>query len=303
MTLCVLIAGGGTGGHLYPGIAVARELLGRDPRTNVVFVGTAAGIEARVIPREGFELELIRSAGLKGKSAADRLRGALLLPQSAIDAWRVISRRRPSVVVGVGGYSSGPVVATARLRGIPTLLMEQNAMPGLTNRALAVPDEGVRAAHSSEMPHMYLEALSRVMTRVRGKGERTAEYVTIYREHVQPVVRVLRRRGMSEDEAREIAAVDHLTFRLHRRERRNQHMAVKIRLTRVGSKKNPIYRVVVADSRSPRDGRFIEIVGRYNPQTEPSTIDLDEAKIKDWMARGAQPTAPVSRLIKAAGIS
>jgi small subunit ribosomal protein S16 len=79
-------------------------------------------------------------------------------------------------------------------------------------------------------------------------------------------------------------------------------MAVKIRLTRVGSKKNPIYRVVVADSRSPRDGRFIEIVGRYNPQTDPSTIDLDETKIKDWMAKGAQPTAPVSRLIKVAGI-
>jgi small subunit ribosomal protein S16 len=79
-------------------------------------------------------------------------------------------------------------------------------------------------------------------------------------------------------------------------------MAVKIRLTRVGSKKNPIYRVVVADSRSPRDGRFIEIVGRYNPQTEPSTILLDEAKIKDWMAKGAQPTEPVARLIKAAGM-
>ena len=80
-------------------------------------------------------------------------------------------------------------------------------------------------------------------------------------------------------------------------------MAVKIRLTRVGSKKNPIYRVVVADSRSPRDGRFIEIVGRYNPQMEPSLIDLDEAKIKDWISKGAQPTEPVSRLIRAAGIS
>jgi len=137
VALSVLIAGGGTGGHLYPGIAVARELMSRDPRTTVVFVGTAAGIEARVIPREGFELELIRSSGLKGKSAVDRLRGAALLPQSAIDAWRVISRRRPSIVVGVGGYSSGPVVATARLRGIPTLLMEQNAMPGLANRSLA----------------------------------------------------------------------------------------------------------------------------------------------------------------------
>ena len=80
-------------------------------------------------------------------------------------------------------------------------------------------------------------------------------------------------------------------------------MAVKIRLTRIGSKKNPIYRVVVADSRSPRDGRFIEIVGRYNPQTDPSLIELDEAKVKDWLAKGAQPTEPVSRLIKASGIS
>jgi small subunit ribosomal protein S16 len=79
-------------------------------------------------------------------------------------------------------------------------------------------------------------------------------------------------------------------------------MAVRMRLTRVGSKKNPIYRVVVADSRSPRDGRFIEIVGRYNPQTQPSTFELDEAKVKDWLAKGAQPSDPVARLIKAAGI-
>jgi len=80
-------------------------------------------------------------------------------------------------------------------------------------------------------------------------------------------------------------------------------MAVKIRLTRIGSKKNPIYRVVVADSRSPRDGRFIEIVGRYNPQTQPSTIELDEAKVKDWISKGAQPTNSVRRLLKAKNIS
>ena len=80
-------------------------------------------------------------------------------------------------------------------------------------------------------------------------------------------------------------------------------MAVRIRLTRVGSKKNPIYRVVVADSRSPRDGRFIEIIGRYNPQTDPSTIVLDEAKVKDWIAKGAQPSQPVTRLMKAVGIA
>jgi small subunit ribosomal protein S16 len=79
-------------------------------------------------------------------------------------------------------------------------------------------------------------------------------------------------------------------------------MAAKIRLARVGSKKNPIYRVVVADSRSPRDGRFIEIVGRYNPQTDPSIIDLDEDKIRDWIAKGAQPTDSVKRLLKAKSV-
>src|SRR5882672_1688437 len=134
--LSVLIAGGGTGGHLYPGIAVARELLTRRPDAEVAFVGTAAGIEARVIPREGFALDTIRSAGLKGKSLASLGRGIALLPASAFDAWRVISRRRPSIVIGVGGYSSGPVVLLAALRGVPTLLMEQNAMPGVTNRLL-----------------------------------------------------------------------------------------------------------------------------------------------------------------------
>jgi small subunit ribosomal protein S16 len=79
-------------------------------------------------------------------------------------------------------------------------------------------------------------------------------------------------------------------------------MAVKLRLTRVGSKKNPIYRVVAADSRAPRDGRFIEIVGQYNPQPDPSLIELDEAKIKDWLSKGAQPTDSVKRLLKAKNI-
>jgi small subunit ribosomal protein S16 len=79
-------------------------------------------------------------------------------------------------------------------------------------------------------------------------------------------------------------------------------LAVKLRLTRVGSKKNPIYRVVAADSRAPRDGKFLDIVGRYNPQTHPSTIELDEAKVKDWLSKGAQPTEPVARLLKVKGI-
>ena len=80
-------------------------------------------------------------------------------------------------------------------------------------------------------------------------------------------------------------------------------MAVRMRLTRVGSKKNPIYRVVVADSRSPRDGKFIEIVGHYNPQTEPSTIEFDEGKVRDWLGKGALPSNTVARLLKAKNLS
>src|SRR6185503_13798716 len=125
--LSILIAGGGTGGHLYPGIAVAREVMKRVPDATVTFVGTAAGIEARVIPREGFPLELIRSAGLKGKSISALVRGLMLVPLGLIDAARVLGATRPSVVIGVGGYSSGPIVMLAAVRGIPTLLMEQNA--------------------------------------------------------------------------------------------------------------------------------------------------------------------------------
>ena len=133
----VLIAGGGTGGHLYPGIAVADELRRRDGATAVSFVGTTRGLESRVVPALGYPLDVIRSAGLKGKALGALARGLSLLPLSGLDAWRVISRRRPDVVVGVGGYSSGPVLLLAALRRIPTLLMEQNTAPGFTNRTLA----------------------------------------------------------------------------------------------------------------------------------------------------------------------
>ena len=135
--LRIVVAGGGTGGHLYPGIAVARELLARRPDTVLTFAGTVQGVESKVLPREGFTLDLLRSAGLKGRSLGARVRGFGLLPLSALDAWRILSRRSPDLVIGVGGYSSGPVVLLAALRGIPTLLLEQNALPGVTNRLLA----------------------------------------------------------------------------------------------------------------------------------------------------------------------
>ena len=135
--LSVVIGGGGTGGHVFPGIAVGRELLRQRPEASVVFVGTSRGLEAKAVPRAGFKVEFIRSSGFKGRTWLETTYAAMLLPLSAWDAWRVVSRCKPDLVVGVGGSSSGPLVLMAALRGIPTMLLEQNAVPGLTNRLLA----------------------------------------------------------------------------------------------------------------------------------------------------------------------
>ena len=149
----ILFAGGGTGGHLFPAIAVARQMQAREPDVEITFVGTARGLEARVVPKEGFPLDVIRSAGLKGKSVAALARGLALLPASALDAWRVLSRRRPDLVVGVGGYSSGPVVAIAAARRMPTMVLEQNAVPGFTNRVLARLVRAAAVTYESSLPY------------------------------------------------------------------------------------------------------------------------------------------------------
>lgn len=132
----VLIAGGGTGGHLFPGIALAEEVVTRHPKNDVVFVGTDRGLEARVVPANGFVFESIKSRGLKGMGPVKLLLGLLTLPLSFFESWRILRRYRPDVVIGVGGYSSGPVVMAAWLMRIPTALQEQNALPGLTNKVL-----------------------------------------------------------------------------------------------------------------------------------------------------------------------
>lgn len=133
----VLIAAGGTGGHIYPGIAVAKEILRRHADASVRFVGTARGLENKLVPQAGFELSLIDSAGLKNVGAVARARGLLVLPKSLRGARQVIRQFRPDVVIGAGGYVSGPVVLTAALVRLPTLVMESNALPGWTNRVLA----------------------------------------------------------------------------------------------------------------------------------------------------------------------
>lgn len=132
----VLIAGGGTGGHLFPGIALAEEVVTRHPKNDVVFVGTDRGLEARVVPQNGFVFEAIKSRGLKGMGIVKLLLGLLTLPLSFFSALALLRKYRPDVVVGVGGYSSGPVVMTAWLLRIPTAIQEQNALPGFTNKVL-----------------------------------------------------------------------------------------------------------------------------------------------------------------------
>ncbi|HEX5734075.1 MAG TPA: undecaprenyldiphospho-muramoylpentapeptide beta-N-acetylglucosaminyltransferase [Blastocatellia bacterium] len=133
----VIIAAGGTGGHIFPGVAIARELLRRDPAAEILFVGTSHGLESKIVPREGFKLELIKVSALKGVSASQRLKSLAGLPLSFVAARRILKRFRPDVVIGVGGYSSGPTLLMAALLRIPTMVVEPNAMPGFTNRVLA----------------------------------------------------------------------------------------------------------------------------------------------------------------------
>ena len=131
-----MIAGGGTGGHLFPGVALAEELRAREPEAPVRFVGTARGIEARVLPGLGWDLVLIEVSGVKTVGALGALRGLLRLPRAFLQARRVVKQFRPDVVVGVGGYASVPVVVMARLMGVRTGILEQNSLPGLANKVL-----------------------------------------------------------------------------------------------------------------------------------------------------------------------
>ncbi len=148
-----LIAAGGTGGHIYPAIAVANEIKRRDVASQVRFVGTARGLETRLVPEAGFELSLIESAGLVNMSIGARLRGLSLLPKSFLAARRLITRFRPDVVVGAGGYVTGPVLLTAALMRLPTLVIEPNAIPGFTNRRLARFVKGAAVSFDVTLPY------------------------------------------------------------------------------------------------------------------------------------------------------
>ena len=132
----ILIAAGGTGGHLFPGVAVADELRARDASTRVIFVGTPKGLESRLVPRAGYALELLPILPLNGVGTVRMLKGIAALPWAMAKAVALVARHRPRAVLGVGGYAGGPVVLAAAALGINTVILEPNAKPGFTNRVL-----------------------------------------------------------------------------------------------------------------------------------------------------------------------
>ena len=135
--LRLVIAAGGTGGHLYPGIAVARRFAARCPGTEVLFVGHHGGLEERLLPREGFNLSTVSVQALKGRSKQAQAQALGALGLGTLQAMRLLWRVRPHLVVGAGGYVMGPVVLAATLLRVPRVILEQNVVPGLTVRALA----------------------------------------------------------------------------------------------------------------------------------------------------------------------
>jgi len=143
-----VLAGGGTGGHVIPALAIAHEL--RDVYSaEVMFIGTSRGIENRLVPAAGFELRLVEVGALKNVSVARRLETLTALPSAIFRSWKILSNFRPDVVIGVGGYASGPAMLAAALSGVPTLVFEPNVVPGFANRVMA-PIVSAAAVHFQE---------------------------------------------------------------------------------------------------------------------------------------------------------
>src|SRR5215831_12583416 len=132
----VIIAGGGTGGHLFPGIAVAREIQRRIPGSRILFVGAEQGIETRIVPKEGFELRTLPVGGIKGLGLVRQFRNLMGMLSGVFKARQILRQFKPAVVIGVGGYASFPLLSAATFGGYPRIIMEQNAIPGLANRVL-----------------------------------------------------------------------------------------------------------------------------------------------------------------------
>jgi len=137
MALKVIISGGGTGGHIYPGISLAYEIKGRDINNDILFVGTERGLESKLIPREGFKIIKINARGIQRKICFENLTAILIFLISLFQSYKIIKKYKPDIVIGTGGYVSGSVVLMASILGIPTFVHEQNVIPGITNKFLS----------------------------------------------------------------------------------------------------------------------------------------------------------------------
>jgi len=151
-----ILAGGGTGGHVIPALAIANELK-KSYGAECLFIGTARGIENRLVPAAGFPLQLVRVGALKNVSAVTRLKTAFDLPRAVWDAGRMLNEFAPDVVIGVGGYASGPAMLAAIVKHIPTLAFEPNVVPGFANRVVAKFVSGA-AVHFEETAKYFRDA-------------------------------------------------------------------------------------------------------------------------------------------------
>jgi len=175
MAKYVVIAGGGTGGHLFPGIALAKSLKRYDMSTQITFVGTQQGIESKVLPKEGFKLKTILSGGLLGKKGASRWISWSKLPIGMAQSMAFLIKKRPNLVVGVGGYVSGPLVFSAWMLRIPILIHEQNSVPGVTNRLLGKIADKVAISFGMSKKYFPEEKVSETGNMIREEMTRPRE--------------------------------------------------------------------------------------------------------------------------------
>ncbi|MBI3328971.1 MAG: undecaprenyldiphospho-muramoylpentapeptide beta-N-acetylglucosaminyltransferase [Nitrospinae bacterium] len=153
----IVIAAGGTGGHLYPGIAVAQELRRRDPRMRITFIGSKGGLEGEILAREGFAFREITASGLRRRKLREQVVSLTHVPRGFLESVRILRQVRPHMVLGVGGYVAGPLVLAACALRIPRVIHEQNVIPGLTNRLLGRVVDWVAVSFAQSLPYFRKE--------------------------------------------------------------------------------------------------------------------------------------------------
>jgi len=169
----IVIAGGGTGGHLFPGVAIAQEFLRRDPAVNILFMGTDTGLESRVLPKLGFALSAVSVSGFTGKAMVQKLGSLLSVPRALLSAANCLRRHKADLVLGLGGYISFPGIAAAKALGIPAAIHEQNSVPGLSNRMLGALADRVFISYEESRP--FFNAGKTIFSGMPVRMTRTAE--------------------------------------------------------------------------------------------------------------------------------